>query len=71
MIMSKTIHRYREDTSYKKIRKLLPDIDQHLVDNLYLRGVRSICSKEFEEALDATGADNKTASKIMLIIQQS
>lgn len=69
--MSKTIHRYREDTSYKKIRKLLPNIDQHLVDTLYLRGVRSISSDEFEEALNATGADDKTASKIISIIQRN
>ena len=34
--MFKTIHRYREDANYKKLRHLLKNYNQEFVDSLYL-----------------------------------
>ena len=34
--MPETIHRYRENPNYKKLRELLSEYPQHFVDDLYL-----------------------------------
>ena len=62
--MPQTIHRYREDAAYKKLRSLLKDYDQHLIDDLYLAA--SINQKE--ERLNSLNLDPKTESRVVRLV---
>ena len=62
--MPKTIHRYREDAAYKKLRSLLKEYDQYLVDDLYLAS--SFDQKE--ERLNNLNLDPKTESRVVRLI---
>ena len=62
--MSKTIHKYREDAAYKKLRQLLKDYDQFLVDDLYTASSFDVK----EERLDNLDLDPQTESKVVRLI---
>ena len=64
--MPETIHRYREDTAYKKLRSILKEYDLYLVDDLYLASTIT----QIEDRLNNLNLDPKTESRVLRLITQ-